>query len=162
MPELLNHHRDVVPPGAVSIQRPGPFGNPVRVEFTCPVCGSNHNRRRDGTAALACYGDHLLHQLRTDGDFTRAVMALESVPALVCSCAPAPCHGEALVVYLEELSTKLGMLGLGPDDKPTRAQLVAAHRRGLQWVERWRDAQRPAQARLLSEQQLRQVFFQKK
>ena len=76
----------------VYIGRPSVFGNPFR-------------GGRDGTRdeVIEKYRVWLLRRLKTDAKFRAQVDALKG-KALGCWCAPARCHGDVLVEYLEHTS----------------------------------------------------------
>lgn len=74
---VLNRHRDSIH-GGISIQRPGPWGNPFRV-------GVNVTTREEAI-----------------GRFEREVLpTLDLSPLLgrdlICTCKPKACHGDAII-----------------------------------------------------------------
>lgn len=77
-------------PYDVYIGRPSIFGNPF-------VIG------KDGTRedVINKYRQWFNWKIRTDADFKRQVEALRG-KTLGCFCAPAPCHGDVIVDYLEK------------------------------------------------------------
>lgn len=79
-----HHHGRRVPPGAVSVMRGTPFGNPFVV-----------GRDGDRAAVVRRYRAWLWSRLRTDPDFAARVRALHGRD-LVCCCAPLACHGDVL------------------------------------------------------------------
>jgi hypothetical protein len=91
---LLNKYRDEIPREAVSIMRPGPFGNPF-------IIG------RDGTRA-ECVAKHLVYARRRLATHPQFRAALEQLAGrdLVCCCAPRPCHGDNLILICEELAAE--------------------------------------------------------
>lgn len=77
MPKVLNKHRHGTPSGAVYIGRGSPYGNPFKI--------GEHGTRDD-----VCER------------FEREVLPALDVSALrgkdlVCFCAPARCHGDAIL-----------------------------------------------------------------
>lgn len=79
-----HHHGGRVPPGAVSIMRGTPFGNPF-------VIGADGDR----AAVVARYRRLLWDRLRLEPEFAAQVRALDGRD-LCCCCAPAACHGDVL------------------------------------------------------------------
>ena len=74
------------PPGAVYVGRGHPLGNPF-------VIGHDGNREE----VIRLYRDHLERAIaRKDPVIWCALRALDPQSALVCSCAPAPCHAEVI------------------------------------------------------------------
>ena len=94
MPRVLNKYRDEIPPGAVSIMRPGLWGNLWRIG-------------RDGTRkqVIDKYRRWLRDRLANDAEFSMGFKSLASAPALVCCCKPAACHGDVMVEFLEKLTS---------------------------------------------------------
>ena len=86
----------------------------------------------DGVAALLCYCRYLADRLHRDRHFRAQVQALETVPAIACVWAPAPCHGDALAAYVYSYSERAGIIcGTGTrgrteivNDQCGRQQLV--------------------------------------
>ena len=88
MRQVLNRHRLTTPwpPGAVYVGRGHPLGNPF-------VIGRDGNREE----VIRLYRDHLERAVaRKDPEIWSALRALDAQSALVCSCAPAPCHAEVI------------------------------------------------------------------
>ena len=162
MTRLVNIHREQCD---VCIMRPSEYGNPVSLGKRCPVCAAVHTRV-EGVQALLCYSELLLPRLRTDRDFVRGLHAMEG-KTLGCVCAPAHCHGDLLLAYIDGYSERVAMLcGAGsppqwvevPVLRPwgvarEAVQPVAiAHRSGLTAVANhveWLREQLPAQRQLL-------------
>lgn len=92
LPRVLNKYRDEIPAGAVSIMRPGPWGNPYKI-----------GRDGDRAEVLAKYRALLRGRLDNSTRFRREFLALADVPALVCCCKPAACHGDVMVEMLAKL-----------------------------------------------------------
>ena len=92
-------------PYDVYIGRPGKgqsgyFGNPVRIGYKCPECGTIHT---DGGSTLACYEKYLVRRIKNDPTFKEAVKNLKG-KTLACFCKPKPCHGDVLARYAEKLN----------------------------------------------------------
>ncbi len=94
MPRVLNKYRDEIPPGAVSIMRPGLWGNPFCV-----------GRDGDRVEVLERYREYLKYWLKADKSYRADFLALANVPALVCCCKPVACHGDVMVEFLEKLTS---------------------------------------------------------
>lgn len=84
-PQLLNIHSDDIPPGAVSIMRPGPGGNPF-------VLG------RDGNRDQVC--DKFERFFRSNLPLQRWCEETLRGKDLVCCCAPRRCHGQTYLDFL--------------------------------------------------------------
>lgn len=82
MPRVLNKRRHVIPPGAVYIGRPSPWGNPFLIG-------------RDGTRdeVIERYRQWLCDQPMLMERARRELAGCD----LVCWCAPARCHGDLLL-----------------------------------------------------------------
>lgn len=74
---ILNRYKDSVA-GGISIQRPGPYGNPFRV-------GIDAATREE---AIARFKAEVLPTLDLSPLLGRD---------LVCTCAPKPCHGDTII-----------------------------------------------------------------
>lgn len=90
--KVLNKKRDRIPRGAAYVGRPGPFGNPFIVG-------------RDGSRdeVIRKYENWFLGKIAYDSKFAQQVRELYGVPALVCWCAPEPCHAEVIAKFLEDI-----------------------------------------------------------
>jgi hypothetical protein len=77
----------------------GVFGNPVKVNEKCFVCGSVHTT---GGSTLECYEVYLLIRLEEDNEFKEAFLNLKG-KTLGCFCKPLPCHGDVIVKIIESL-----------------------------------------------------------
>lgn len=75
----------------------GPFGNPVVIGKSCPICNLVHN---DRGATLPCYEEYLLSRLATDAQFAEAFWKLKG-KTLVCFCKPHLCHGDVMAKILD-------------------------------------------------------------
>ncbi len=87
MATLFNHSVDGMPPGAVYIGRPGPFGNPF-------VIGEHGDRAE----VLGRYEAWLATQPALVERIRRELPGKD----LVCWCAPLPCHGNIILRLLDE------------------------------------------------------------
>ena len=101
MPRVLNKYVDTVPTGAVSIMRPGPWGNPYSHQ---PHTRAAHRVRSRAEAVIA----HRLWFLTSDEPGAVELRRRARLPVeqgglrgadVLCCCAPLPCHGEVLVEY---------------------------------------------------------------
>ena len=77
MPKVLNKHRHGTPAGAVYIGRGSPYGNPFKI--------GQHGSR-----------DDVCERFERDVLPTLDVSSLRGKD-LVCFCAPARCHGDAIL-----------------------------------------------------------------
>lgn len=94
LPKVLNKRAlpgRKLPEGAVYIGRPSRWGNPYRI-----------GRDGDRAEVMAKYADHLETRL-ADPAFRAALLDLAQADALVCWCAPEPCHGDLLVAAMTRL-----------------------------------------------------------
>jgi hypothetical protein len=90
MPQVLNKHKDVIPPDAIYVGRPSKWGNPFKI-------GGWYNGKRIKTRmeAVSVHKDWLLnsdmgqHLLEDIGELRGK--------DLVCFCAPLPCHADVLL-----------------------------------------------------------------
>lgn len=78
----------------------GPFGNPVKLNTRCCVCGNIHD---DRGSTLPCYEQHLRARLESSSAFRRQFLSLDSNDVLGCFCKPDACHGDVMVKVWEEL-----------------------------------------------------------
>jgi hypothetical protein len=89
-----------LPPGAVWIDRRSEWGNPFRIGqvdprpswWLAPIA-------MDRDAVVAAYRAYMLMKLFADPHW---LDPLRSATALVCWCAPEPCHGDVIAEYLEQ------------------------------------------------------------
>lgn len=81
---VLNKYHGPPPAGAVSIMRPGPWGNP----FSIPGDGTRDK-------VVEKYRRWLWAKIKADPAFAARVRELHGKD-LVCCCAPAACHGDVL------------------------------------------------------------------
>ena len=86
------HHGGRVPPGAVNIMRPGPWGNPFEI--------GTHGDRAE---VVRRYRSWLWSRLQADPAFSARVRDLHGRD-LCCCCAPAACHGDVLARAAEWLA----------------------------------------------------------
>lgn len=95
--EILNRKQlDKWPAGAVYIGRGSPLGNPY-------VIGEHGDRN----AACDLYADHITYKImQADPVILTSLLGLKADTHLVCSCAPARCHGsevETAWKFLQEI-----------------------------------------------------------
>jgi len=80
---------------------PGYFGNPVKRDEPCPVCGEVHKNIK---LILACFETYARERIRTDAVFRKKVKCLYG-KKLMCFCWPKKrCHGEIYIKLTEELN----------------------------------------------------------
>jgi hypothetical protein len=89
---VLNKKDDRIPKEAVYVGRPSIFGNPF-------VIGRDGSRDE----VIEKYKDWFLEKIISDPEFAASVLALKSVPALVCWCAPKRCHASVIVELLDSI-----------------------------------------------------------
>jgi len=89
-----HHHGGRVPPGAVSIMRGTPFGNPF-------VIGPDGGRAE----VVEKYRQWLWARIKADAAFAGQVRELHGRD-LCCCCAPAACHGHVLERAAEWLASR--------------------------------------------------------
>lgn len=77
----------------------GYFGNPIRRGAPCPECGRTHV---DNAATIRCYAVYFQRRIDADIEFSRRVRELRGL-RLGCFCLPAPCHGQVIVRWLNNL-----------------------------------------------------------
>lgn len=75
----------------------GPFGNPYKVGHSCLRCGKPHPKPAD---TLPCYRAYLCERANLQPTFAESLRALRG-KRLGCFCKPGPCHGDAIVAWLE-------------------------------------------------------------
>lgn len=75
----------------------GIFGNPVKAGQPCPFCKVIH---LNGGDTLPCYRRYLRRRLKRDPLFATRFYALRG-KTLGCTCAPARCHGDVMVEFLD-------------------------------------------------------------
>lgn len=76
------------------IGRPSIFGNPHAVGW-CDLCGTKHDRDE----AIKLYRKWFRKKLSESAVFSLRVEELRG-KALICYCAPQPCHGDVIVEHL--------------------------------------------------------------
>lgn len=96
--QILNrHHLQSWPPGATYIGRGTPLGNPY-------VIGEHGDR----DAVCNQYEDWLAYKMtQRDPAILTALFGLHEHSNLVCSCAPARCHGEAITAAWLQLQQRM-------------------------------------------------------
>lgn len=95
---VLNKKTDKAPAGAVYVGRPTIYGNLFKIG-------------RDGTReeVLGLFQDCFLQRVQADEKYKAAIHKLLSATALVCWCAPLPCHGDIIAKYLDSIRTTGGV-----------------------------------------------------
>ena len=87
---MQEHSRSINGRDAVSVCRPGKYGNPHTVGRLCPICGFEH------TPAEAV--DEFREDIRANEAARRAVRKELHGKNLACFCSlDAPCHGDVLL-----------------------------------------------------------------
>lgn len=82
-PRVLNRRVDGIPPGAVYVGRPSPWGNPF--EFPSSLCPTRED-------AIERFRYHM-----TEGQGSLLDLRPLRGKDLVCWCAPLPCHADILL-----------------------------------------------------------------
>ena len=91
MPVVLNQRRDTIPKDALNCARPGPWGNPIRMRGRSAV----ERERVVAEYTLRVHRGEI--DVRGIGTSERDWQTnLRTAPALVCWCAPEPCHCDVL------------------------------------------------------------------
>jgi hypothetical protein len=114
--------------GDVYVGRPGPYGNPIELNKSCPLCRTVH--RRDA-GAIECSAKALLERLADPG-YQVQVAALNGL-VLECWCSPLWCHAELLVAYTEAYSERIANCRV---NGATADPAVLAHQDGVEAVGR--------------------------
>jgi len=122
----------------VYIGRPSIFGNPF-------VIGKDGTREE----VIQKYRQLLHYKLKTDAKFKAKVDALKG-KTLGCFCAPAPCHGDVLVEYLEHTSAYFDSIRT-PTPPPQKIQQKANVDRGVNTESRTKRVDVSLSGRSLSE-----------
>lgn len=95
----------------------GVFGNPVAINFPCPICDLRHT---EGGSTLPCYEKYLIDRLANDNSFREAFLELKG-KKLGCYCKPGPCHTDVMIKYLDSVAepkTKKFYAGIGARKTP--------------------------------------------
>jgi len=83
------------PPGFTDVGRTTPFGNPVRIGATCPICSHVHTT---AGSTIPCYTKYLDARLSTDPSFVTLVLSLSGhrlwCPG--CGTTSPTCHARVL------------------------------------------------------------------
>lgn len=87
---VLNIRVSEIPAGAVSVMRPGPFGNPYMI-------GPDGDRDE----VIRKFEIDFLERIRLDEKFKVKALKLRSAAALVCCCAPLKCHADVIARWLD-------------------------------------------------------------
>lgn len=95
---------DVVYVGRAGRGQDGPFGNPVRIGWKCPLCGHVHN---DAGSTLPCFKRYLWNRINSDAPFRARLRALDG-KTLFCPGCPKgspTCHARVLEAAIAWLNT---------------------------------------------------------
>lgn len=79
----------------------GTFGNPVRLNHHCGICGHVHTERGE---TLPCFETYLRNRIKGSSSFRRRFLALTDDDVLGCFCKPDACHGDIIVKVWEEMN----------------------------------------------------------
>ena len=79
----------------------GTFGNPVKLNTQCIICGEAHTTRG---STLPCYEHYLIKKLESSSAFRRRFLTLKDNDVLGCFCKPDACHGDVMVKVWKELN----------------------------------------------------------
>ena len=93
--KILNRRTDEIPEGAVPVHRPSLLGNPFKLNKVHAP-----GDRKKVIAPSQVYFDN---RVKSDRTFREQLAKIKDAPALVCWCAPEPCHAEVIREYLEEM-----------------------------------------------------------
>ena len=85
---------------SASTSLPGYFGNPIKINTKCSVCGKTHTKPGD---TLDCFEKYARRRIKSDNIFKEQVKGLFG-KTLGCFCKPRPCHGDVLVKLANELN----------------------------------------------------------
>lgn len=81
----------------------GYFGNPVKLNCVCCVCGDIHTTK---SATLVCYEKYFYARIASDTAFLSSVLSLRG-KRLGCFCHPSACHGDVIASFLNEKDRNL-------------------------------------------------------
>jgi len=87
---VLNKRTDRIPTGAVYVGRPSIFGNPFPL-----------TKRTTRAAVIVKHRAWFLERASRDLVFIAALRKLQEATALVCFCAPDPCHADVIAEWVE-------------------------------------------------------------
>jgi hypothetical protein len=96
--KILNKKTDTIIKGAVNVARPSLFGNPFKI-------GPHGSRGQ----VLVQYKTYFENRVKSDPTFREQLRKIMNATALVCYCAPLPCHADILKDYLMGLKAKAFM-----------------------------------------------------
>ena len=80
----------------------GYFGNPIRRNVFCKICGKTHILKSE---TLDCFEKYARLRLSVDPEYRKRVRALFG-KRLGCFCKPYRCHGDTLAQLASELQLK--------------------------------------------------------
>lgn len=88
----------------IFIGRPGIYGNPVKLNRTCPICNGVHTKPRE---TLPCFRKYASERIKTDQNYREAIELLQYSNIHLwcpgCGIDAKNCHG----IVLRELAAKL-------------------------------------------------------
>lgn len=97
MPKVYNKYHSDVPPDAINIMRPSPFGNNFsHMEFAKHHMAMTWVPTRE--EAVECFRK----RVEKDKMFKRMIKRKLRGKDLVCCCKPLPCHGDVLIEVANE------------------------------------------------------------
>lgn len=96
--KILNKKTDTLIKGAVAVYRPSLFGNPFKI--------GKHGPRDQVIAQFETYFEN---RVKADPMFKAELVKIMNATALVCYCAPLPCHADIIQKYLMNLKVKAFM-----------------------------------------------------
>lgn len=79
----------------------GYWGNPVKMNEPCFICGNIHTSRG---STLFCYEQYLRNRLQNSMSFRQMFMELNKDDVLGCFCKPDECHGDVMIKVWKELN----------------------------------------------------------
>lgn len=93
MPKIpvLNKRKDKIPKGAIYVGRPSIYGNPFPIR-----------KGKTREEVIEKYREYFKKRSKDDLVFMAALKKLKDATALVCFCAPLPCHADILAEWVEE------------------------------------------------------------
>lgn len=125
MKKVLNKKTDQIPEGAMYCGRPSILGNPF-------VIGKDGDR----ADVIAMY-EIFLYMSLEDREFLVALMNASKATALVCWCAPEPCHCDVIAEFLSKL----------PRSELTAQPRGSEHQKGMGEVPEANQVSAPAERR---------------
>ena len=105
---LINIKDSTGDPNEVYIGRAGHghdgyFGNQIKKDDWCMVCGEYHS---GSGGTLKCYESTLVERIKNDAEFEEKLKALDG-KILVCFCKHKPsCHGSIMIKHINLLNNR--------------------------------------------------------